>query len=85
MTLIFLRPIQPYCTNNFSDNEIIMGGDFNVVLNGDMDKLNSPQHKNKLAHREITNQMEMFGLSDVFPELHPSIGVARIFNWGRGD
>ena len=59
-------------TNNFSDNEIIMDGDFNVILNGDMDKLNGPQYKNKQARREIIDQMEMLGLSDVFRELHPS-------------
>ena len=38
----------------------MMGGDFNVVLNGDMDKLNGPPHKNKLARREIIDQMEIF-------------------------
>ena len=42
-----------------------------MVLNGDMDKLNGPQRKNKLASKEITNQIEMLGLSDVFRELHP--------------
>ena len=42
------------------------------VLNGDINKLNGPLHKNKLARREAIDQMEMLDLSDVFRKLHPS-------------
>ena len=39
--------------NDFSKNEILMGEDFNVILNNDLDKLNGSPHKNKLARQEI--------------------------------
>ena len=59
--------------NDFSKNEILMGGDFNVILNHDLDKLNGSPHKNKLARQEILNYMKSLNLIDAYRELHPDV------------
>ena len=58
--------------NDFSKNEILMGGDFNVILN-DLDKLNGLPHKNKLARQEILNYIKSLNLIDAYRELHPDV------------
>ena len=59
--------------NDFSKNEILMGGDFNVILNNDLDKLNGSLHKNKLARQEILNYIKSLNLIDAYRELHPDV------------
>ena len=54
--------------NDFSKNEILMGGDFNVILNNDLDKLNGSPQKNKLARQEILNYMKSLNLIDAYRE-----------------
>ena len=50
-----------------------MGGDFNVTLNNDLDKLNGSPHKNKFARQEILNYMKSLNLIDAYRELHPDV------------
>ena len=59
--------------NDFSKIEILLGGDFNVILNNDLDKLNGSPHKNKLARQKILNYMKSLNLIDAYRELHPDV------------
>ena len=58
--------------NDFFKNEILLGGDFNVLLNNNLDKLNWLPHKNKLARQESLNYLKILNLIDAFCELHPN-------------
>ena len=58
---------------NFSTSDIILGGDFNLVLNNDFDKLvGSPQHSNYKASNVVNANMKTLGLTDIFRCLHPT-------------
>ena len=59
--------------SDFSKNEILVGGDFNVILNNDLDKLNGSRHKNKLSRQEILNYIKILNLIDAYRELHPNV------------
>ena len=59
--------------NDFPLDRMIIGGDFNAVLDNDMDKLHGLLHKNKLAREEIINHMKLLKLVDVYRELHPNV------------
>ena len=41
--------------HDFPKNEILVEGDFNIMLNSDLNKHNKSPHKNKLAKQEILN------------------------------
>ena len=55
-----------------SNTNIIIGGDFNIVLNNVLDKLNGPKHNNQKAQKEVKDQMKTLNLIDVFRELYPN-------------
>ena len=59
--------------NDFSKNEILVGADFNVILNNDLDKLNGSPHKNKLARQEILNYTKSLNLIEAYRKLHPNV------------
>jgi len=54
-------------------NEIILGGDFNVVLDNELDKLNGPPHSNKAARKEILDHLKLMNLVDIFRVLRPQV------------
>ena len=50
-----------------------MDGDFNLVLNNDLDKLGgSPQHSNYKASNVVNTNMKTLGFTDIFCSLHPT-------------
>jgi len=57
---------------SLSSYEVILGGDFNLVLNNDRDKLGgSPQHNNYKASAAAVNaHMQTMGLCDICRALH---------------
>ena len=58
---------------SFSTSDIILGGDFNLVLNNDLDKFGgSPQHSNYKASKVVNTNMKTLGLTDIFRSLQPT-------------
>ena len=58
---------------NFSTSDITLGGDFNLVLNNDFEKLGcSPQYSNYKASNVVNTNMKTSGLTDIFRSLHPT-------------
>ena len=53
---------------DFSKNEILVGGDFNAILNNDLDKLNESPYKNKLERPEILNYIKILNVIDAYHE-----------------
>ena len=58
--------------NNFSLYDTILGGDFNIILNNDLDKIGSAsQHSNYKAREVVRSHMWAMNLSDFFWIFHP--------------
>ena len=57
---------------NFSHNDLILAGDWNVVLNDTLDKDGGPQHVNRNSKEKIKSYMDFFNLRDVFRDFNPS-------------
>lgn len=64
--------------NNFDCESVIMGGDFNFVLDVSVDKKGGKNRTNYQAQGMVKNIMESHDLIDVWRELHPNI---RQFTW----
>ena len=58
--------------NDFTCSEIVMGGNFNIILNHTLDKENGPNHSNKLARDDLLSHMRLLNLKDVFREINPT-------------
>ena len=58
---------------NDNENEILVGGDFNVILNNDLDKDNGSLHKSKFARQEILNYIKLLNLINSYRKLHPNV------------
>ena len=58
--------------NNFSSEDKIIGGDFNIVLDNKLDKVNGPKHSNQNAQEAVLTHMKKLGLHDIFRAIHPS-------------
>ena len=56
--------------NDFTCSEIVMGGDFNVILNHTLHKENVSNHSNKLARDNLLSHMRLLNLKDVFREIN---------------
>ena len=53
--------------NNFSSNDVISGGDFNLILNNDFDKIGGAfQHSNYKSCEIVCSQMRTMNLSNFF-------------------
>ena len=57
----------------------IYAGDWNLVLNQNLDTKNYLHENNLHARSEVKNKMEYFSLIDIWRELHPSIGFLSHF------
>ena len=56
---------------NFSQSDIVLGGDWNLVLDNQLDKDGGPTHGNKVSKQTLISYMNLFGLSDIFRKLNP--------------
>ena len=58
--------------NNFSSHDVILGGDFILILNNDLDKIGgASQHSNYKAREVDCTHMRTMTLSDSFRIFHP--------------
>ena len=58
--------------NNFSSCDVILGRDFNLILNNDLDKIDGEcQHSNYKASEVVRSHMRAINLSDFFRIFHP--------------
>ena len=58
--------------NDFTFSEIVMGENFNVILNHTLDKENGPNHSNKPARDDLLSHMRLLNIKDVFQEINPT-------------
>ena len=65
----FLKFFQKLIT--FSTKDLIIGGDFNSILNDALDKIGRPKHKNAQARNNVISHMNILKLKNVFRLLHP--------------
>lgn len=64
----------------YSSQYIILGGDFNLILNKELDSVNYLHHNNPKSIQEVNNLMNTLNLKDVFRENYPD---SRMFTWRR--
>lgn len=64
----------------YSSQYIILGGDFNLILNKELDSVNYLHHNNPKSRQEVDNLMNTLNLKDVFRENYPD---SRMFTWRR--
>ena len=58
--------------NNFLSYDVILGGDFNLILNNDLDKIGgASQHSNYKAREVVRSHMRAMNLSNSFRIFHP--------------
>ena len=62
-----LKKIETVSNNHF----IIMGGDFNIVMDKNLDTMIYKNLNNPKARSELINQMESLNLSDIFRCTNP--------------
>ena len=62
----------------FNDQLILVGGDFNTVINHSLDKLNGRNDTNKRTSNKVNELIETFDLCDVFRLLNPE---QKLFTW----
>ena len=55
----------------FSAIDLIIGGDFNLILNDTLDKIGGPKHKNAQARNSLISHMNILKLKDVFRLKYP--------------
>ena len=57
--------------NNFSNANLILGGDWNLVLNVLLDKDGGPPHANRKSKERLKFYMNFFNLTDIFCITNP--------------
>ena len=55
----------------FSAKDLIIGGDFNLILNDTLDKIGGPKHKNAQARNSVISHMNILQLKDIFRLKYP--------------
>lgn len=63
-----------------NNHYIIMGGDFNMVMDKNLDTMNYKNLNNPKARSELINQMESLNLSDIFRCANPQL---KRFTWRK--
>ena len=56
---------------NFSKHNLVLGGDWNVVLDNKLDKDGRPVRSNQLSKEKVESYLKVFDLCDVFRDLNP--------------
>lgn len=64
--------------DKFSDEILLVGGDFNTVINHSLDKLNGKSDTNKRTSKKVNELIDTFDLCDVFRLLNPE---RKLFTW----
>ena len=64
----------------YSFQYIIIGGDFNLVLDQDLDTMNYKKENNTKSRQQVLNIMDILNLIDVFRENNPKL---RRYSWRR--
>ena len=57
--------------NNFSNANLILGEDWNLVLNDLLDKYGGPPHDNRKSKESLKSYIDFFNLTDVFRIINP--------------
>ena len=70
--LIFLTLLRNHLENHL-DKELILGGDFNVCIDPDIDKTGGTEENQSVYAKEIVSLQEEFGLSDVWRVRNPTV------------
>ena len=58
--------------SNFSKHDVVLAGDWNLVLNDQLDKDGDPVHTNSASKECLKSYINEFNLIDVYRELNPS-------------
>ena len=65
---------------NIDVNNIIIGGDWNLVLNPDIDSSNYKHVNNVRSKNEVDNLISKYNLTDIFRQVHPTV---RKYSWHK--
>ena len=57
---------------DFTDNDLVMDGDWNLPLNNQLDKDGGPLHSNRNFKERLKSYLNIFNLNDIFCYLFPS-------------
>ena len=58
--------------SDFSSLDYILAGDWNVVLDNQIDKDGGPKHANNLSRERLKSYINDFALCDIYRESNPS-------------
>ena len=58
--------------SGFAKSDLILGGDWNVVFDDQLDKHQGSIYSNKKAKEKLKSYINCFNLHDIFREMHPS-------------
>ena len=64
----------------YSTQHIIIGGDFNLILDKELDSMNYINHNNPKATAEVLKLMDILNLKDIFRDNHPDL---KRYTWRR--
>lgn len=76
---VFLKNLQEKVVD-FEKTSVIIGGDWNVVLNYELDTYNYKKENNPLSRKTLLEFKDLFALEDIFRVLHPD---AKQYTWSR--
>ena len=73
----FFEQLEKYLKEN-DEKTFIIGGDFNTVLNENLDKRNGRIYSHKRCRTVINNIIDGYSLTDIWRDMHPDI---KQFTW----
>ena len=76
----FYQNLTEFLKQNSSDSEIILGGDFNVIIDQNLDSENYKRENNPKAREKIEEMMISLDLTDVWRDMNPDV---RRYTWRR--
>lgn len=71
------KKLEEYIIDN-QEKTVIVGGDFNTVLNEKLDKRNGRVNTHKLCRNQIRHIIDTFNLIDIWRDTHPNL---RQYTW----
>ena len=79
--ILFYNSIISKLMEDYSNSNIVIGGDFNIYLNHILDKKGGTA-QNRKAKEQVDKLMETMGLCDIWRYMHPD---KRTFTWHQND
>ena len=76
-TFLFYK-LEEYIRQNEDKNFIIIGGDFNTVLDTQLDKINGKRDTNAKCRDKLKSIIDINQLTDIWRIKHPD---SKIFSW----